>query len=211
MAKLVRQAIISAEHITLGTQPETISSEEVPTSMEVIPTLEEVRSQAFQEGYHSGTKEGQRIAEQQMEEMKHHLQDILSSIPQAIKQNRMDLHTEIADILLLIIQQYFIEQQNNPEALQAQINQILGQLNQQQSIELHLPPEAIKILQNGRIQLDSSHLNNLKVKADEALVLGGCIVKTDHGVFDASIETRIERLKELLVHIKQGRQHACLD
>ena len=134
----------------------------------------------------------------------------LAAIPKAIAQNRLDLNPEIADIVLLISQQFFIEQQKDSQALSQQINQVLGQLNNKHNVELCLHPQDINALQNGAIQLDATHLNGLKIKSDESLVLGGYVLKTNHGVFDASIEKQIDKLKEVLIQLKHRGTHAPL-
>lgn len=216
MAKIIKKALISLETITLGTTlPETsyeYNERDILNTTQLNETyLEELREQAFQQGFESGVNEGQNRAKQQIEGLKLDLENLLLSIPQAITQCRMELTNEIADIALLISQEYFAEQQRNPEALQAQINQILNQINNEQNIELCLHPEDIKLVQKANIQLETAHLNRLKIKADERLDLGGCLIKTEHGIFDASIETRIERLKDYLIQMKQGRHHALLD
>lgn len=216
MAKIIKKALISLETITLGTTlPETsyeYNERDILNTTQLNETyLEELREQAFQQGFESGVNEGQNRAKQQIEGLKLDLENLLLSIPQAITQCRMELTNEIADIALLISQEYFAEQQRNPEALQAQINQILNQINNEQNIELCLHPEDIKLVQKANIQLETAHLNRLKIKADERLALGGCLIKTEHGIFDASIETRIERLKDYLIQMKQGRHHALLD
>ncbi|KTD51317.1 FliH/SctL family protein [Legionella quateirensis] len=215
MAKLIQQALISHETVTIGAKPVTTSDEidqktEMPLQINETD-LEELRTQAFQQGFIAGQKEGMLLAEQQMAQSKQDLETLLSAIPQAIEQNRLHLHDEIADIILLITQEYFIEQQQKPEALHQQINQILRQLNSKQSIELHVHPDEIKTLHQANIKLETAHLNGLLIKADPGLAPGGCLIKTEHGVFDASLETRLERLKEILIHMKHGRQHALLD
>lgn len=216
MAKIIKQVLISPETITLGTTlPEPSyehNEQDILNTTQLNETyLEELREQAFQQGFESGIKEGQNRAEQQIEGLKHDLESLLLSIPQAITQCRMELNNEIADIALLISQEYFAEQHRNPEALQAQINQILNQINNEQNIELCLHPKDIKLVQKSNIKLETAHLSRLKLKADDRLALGGCLIKTEHGIFDASIETRIERLKDYLIQMKQGRHHALLD
>ncbi|RUR18233.1 hypothetical protein ELY21_08370 [Legionella sp. km535] len=215
MAKIIPQALISHETVTIGLKPEIIPDESDQQSVMTPQTnetdLEELQAQAYQRGFISGQTEGQLHAEQQMAQSKQALETLLSTIPQAIEHNRLELHNEIADIILLITQEYFIEQQQKPEALHQRINQILSQLNNKQSIELHLHPDEIKTMHQFNIKLETAHLKGLLIKADPTLAPGGCVIKTEHGVFDASLETRLERLKEMLTQMKHGRHHALLD
>lgn len=215
MAKIIKEALISSETITIGTLmpvSNTTDNQLLTTKNTQLNalSLEDSRTQAYQQGFEAGIQEGQTRIEQQIERSKHDLEKLLLSVPQAIAQCRMELNREIADIVLIISQEYFVEQQRTPEALQAQINQILNQINNEQRIELCLHPEEIKLVQKANIQLNANHLNSLKIKADDSLVLGGCIIKTEHGIFDTSIETRIERLKEYLIEIRSRGQHDSL-
>ncbi|WP_298627861.1 FliH/SctL family protein [uncultured Legionella sp.] len=215
MAKIIKKALISSETITIGTlmPVSNTTDNELHTTKNTQrneTSLEDLRTQAYQQGFEAGIREGQTRIEQQVERSKHDLEKLLLSVPQAIAQCRMELNREIADIVLIISQEYFVEQQRTPEALQAQINQILNQINNEQSIELCLHPEEIKLVQKANIQLNASHLNSLKIKADDNLALGGCLIKTEHGIFDTSIETRIDRLKEYLIEIRSRGQHDSL-
>lgn len=211
MAKLIKNALISTETVILGILTSPLTQIEPPRADAPSFTetqMDEFRSQAWQEGYAAGKKEEHELITQKMEELKQQLETLLASIPQAITEARGELSGEIADIILLITQQYFIEKQSNPEALKLQINHILSQLTSKQNIELYLHPRDIGSLQKGFIQLETAHLNGLKICEDSAIALGGCIIKTDHGMFDAGIEKQIDKLKEFLLQIKHGRHNA---
>jgi flagellar assembly protein FliH len=176
--------------------------------MPITPPFSEEQRQAlknegYQEGYVQGQEEARFIAHQQMNDLKEQLETLLHAIPQAIEQCRLDMNKDLVAMSLLIIQRYFVEQCIDAKLLEAQINQLLNQLNNQQSIELYLHPADIKALQQGLIQLKTSK-QQITIKNDEALALGGFIIKTSHGVFDASIEKQIDKLKEHLICIKEG-------
>lgn len=49
----------------------------------------------------------------------------------------------------------------------------------------------------------------LSIKKNTQMALGGFYIKTDHGSFDASIEKRIDNLKVYLKQIQQGENHAA--
>jgi flagellar assembly protein FliH len=210
MAKLYKNAIISAEAIHLN-QPhvELTQHAEEPRSELDESHTQHLQKEAYEQGYLAGITENAR-KEEELNELKKQLQTSLAAIPQAIAQNRLDLNHEIADIVLLISQQFFIEQQKDNQALSQQINQILGQLNNQHGVELCLHPQEIATLQNGALALDAAHLNSLKIKSDASLSLGGYVIKTNHGIFDASIEKQIDKLKKVLLQLKQRGQHASL-
>lgn len=208
MAKLFKNAIISEEVVFLN-QP---IQEHVEPIEDHIQQLQELQlKETYDQGYLSGKAEERQLIEEELGQLKQQLSEALISIPQAVAQNRLALSDEIAEIVLMITQQFFIENQHNTEALSQQINQILSQLNNKQTVELCLHPQEITALQNGIIQLDAAHLNGLKIKSDESLALGGYRIKTSHGLFDASIEKQIDKLKEVLLQLKKRGRHAPLD
>ncbi|EHL30349.1 FliH/SctL family protein [Legionella drancourtii] len=211
MAKLYKKAVISNEEVFLN-QPNVELAPEPEKSIRQVDEahIEQLKKEAYEQGYLAGKNEERTHNEKELEQLKKQLQASLAAIPQAIAQNRSDLNNEIADIVLLITQQFFIEQQKDTQALGQQINQVLGQLNNKHHVELCLHPQEITALQNGAIQLDATHLNGLKIKSDESLILGGYVIKTNHGVFDASIEKQIDKLKEVLIQLKHRGQHASL-
>lgn len=207
MAKVFKNVIVSTEEVFLN---QLIPKEEQHNSSLLTEqeSQELLQKEAYTQGYLAGKAEEKASIEQEINQLRQQLETTLSSIPQAIAQNRLELSKEIADIVLLISQEFFIEQQKDKKTLSNQIQHLLMQLNEKQQVELYLHPHEITDLHNGTIQLEASHLNGLKVKGDETLALGGYVLKTSHGIFDASIEKQIDQLKEMLLQIRQGRYHA---
>lgn len=160
-------------------------------------TLAAVKAGAFADGFAQAT--GQLTAQTTS------LKALLHSIPKAINDNRLALAHDIADIVLVIVQQFFINQQHNVDAISQQINHVLQQLNQKQTIELVLHPHDLALLQQGKLTLDVGTSTNLRIISDEQLRLGGCLINSEHGLFDASIERQIDQLKQFLMQIKQGQ------
>ena len=201
MAELFKKAQVRKEEINpvLLQEPMVLETHSCFCDTEI----EELKKQAYQQGYCAGKEEEQEINEQTAV-LKQNLETLLAAIPKALADLRLDLNTEIAPIIIHIVKHYFSEQITNPKALESQINQILSQINHQQKIELYLHPDDLTALQKGKLHLQAAALNNLMVKSDDALSLGGCVIKSEHGIFDASIERQIDRLKQFLLEIKQG-------
>ena len=141
-----------------------------------------------------------------LQEQTNALSALLQSIPKAISDNRQQLSSDIADIVLLIVSKFFINQQQNKDAITHQITQILMQLHDKQNLELSLHPHDLALIQQGEINIDLRSCKNIRLKADEHLRLGGCIVTSEHGVFDASIERQIDNLKHVLLQMKSKHE-----
>ncbi|MFC3909486.1 FliH/SctL family protein [Legionella dresdenensis] len=212
MADIYKNSIISDEIIVLGsTESNPVSETDDIAGEQVAEANSEIREQAREAGYNIGFQQGYDEGLQQAEQAtavhQHQLQQLLDAIPEAIRQNREHLTGEIADIVLAVCQQYFIRQQHTRETISQQVSQALSQINQQQSIEICLHPQDLALLKQGEITLDLSRHKNVRLSADDALRLGGCVIRSEHGLFDAGIERQIERLKQLLLQIKQRGPH----
>lgn len=158
----------------------------------------------YQSGYAQGVVDGQQQKQAELQEQLTSLQALLLSIPNAIQENRQQLSEEIADIVLVIVQKLFIHQQHDKNIVTQQIQHILSQLNNKQNLEIVLHPQDLALLKNGEIQLDIPLCKPLSFIPDETLRLGGCIIRSPHGVFDASIERQIDNLKQVLLEIRSA-------
>lgn len=212
MAEIFREVIISHDIVRLkplaqSSEPQSLVGKE-PAQTEVFDALnKDDIENARQAGYNQGLSEGIAQTESRMTAEFSVLTTLLQSIPAAINENRLKLSDEIADIVLTIAQQFFISQQQNKDAIALQINQTINQLNDKQNIELSLHPQDLTLLQQGKVKIDLKSCKNLRIIPDDNLRLGGCIVRSEHGVFDASIERQIDNLKQVLLQMKQGARH----
>lgn len=206
MASVIKHVTLSEDTCVLG---EKALSNEPLVVEEVEPV--DLQKHAYEQGFLDGKSEAEKHATQEFSALKQHLQDLISSLPDAIAKHRLGLSVEIAEIVTLISQQLFLEKQTSPDVLAQQINQILLQINSKESLELQLHPQDLSALQKGAILLPTNLSHKLTIKANPNLSLGGCLIKTEHGMFDGSIEKQIDKLKQVLIHIRQTGQHANLD
>ena len=195
MATIHKNVIISTETIALKSN----LAIDAPTQPDVIaePDTTAISEQAYAQGFSDGVAtEKSRIVKKET-----NLDTLLHSIPKAINDNRLLLTTEIADIVLMVAQQLFINQQQNKDSIVHQVTNIIAQLNDKHNIEVALHPDDMT---RNDFNIDAKHYKNLRFVADETLRLGGCIVRSEHGVFDAGIERQIDNLKHVLLQMKQG-------
>lgn len=188
-------------------------SEALPEAIDEAPALSEaaleaIAEEAYQRGFDAGKTQRIEQAEEELSLLMHSLKALLASIKAEIDAHYLALGADIAPIMLVVMQAYLGDHLLAPEALQHHINQILKQINQQQQIELCLHPQDVIALHSGRIKINAQHIKGISIKSDDSLSLGGCVIKTDHGLFDASLDKQIDRLKDYLRQLKQ-RPSAC--
>lgn len=201
MVKLIKQATISPELYYLGSKALNLDNSNPAEIQDT--SIETIDQEAYENGYLEGQESMKTQLTKEMVHLKHTLEQLIQSMPQAIEKNRYDLNADIADIVLMITQQYFIEKATDPHFLELQINSILKELNGNQSIDVYLHPQDIALIHQEKINFSASHLKKVTIKSDESLQSGGCVIKTEHGIFDASIDKQIDKLKTLLIQVKQ--------
>ena len=185
MANIFKQVIISTEHVFIGKNKEIPIPDSRGSDCECKATIEKI------------AQEQAVLAEQRST-----LTCLLDSIPQTIRDQRMQLSSEIADIVFLMISKLFIHQQQNKAAIIQQVTQIIDQLNDKQHLNVALHPQDLAFLQAQNISISLQDNQQLAFTADDNVRLGGCIVTCEHGVFDASIERQIDNLKDVLLQMK---------
>ncbi|PJD92365.1 MAG: hypothetical protein CK426_08905 [Legionella sp.] len=192
--------IIKHCHVIIDTPVETVTHQE--ESLETWTEKDKALywDQAYHEGYEAGVLKAQQSITQELDDLKEQLMTLVVAIPDAIEKARLGLSSEITAVVTLIIQRYFIEQAQDSKALEKQINRLLHEVNQQQNITLYLHPRDIHLLQTGALQLNKTQ-NPITIKTDEVMALGGFIIKTAHGVFDASVERQLSQLKDYLLKL----------
>lgn len=174
-----------------------------------------INKQAFETGYQDGFAQGiiegirkgqQQALDQELDKIKK-LSEWLEKIPQALAEGRLNLKTEIADLVLSICQSFFIHQQHHKAIIEQQIIDLISQINHKQWVTIAVHPHDLASLHRALSKINGLPSSKIQLIADKTLNLGGCLIKTEHGVFDASIEHQIDRLKQVLLQIKQDSFH----
>lgn len=200
MAKVFKKAMISEEITYIGIPPSTTE----PRPLESENSLDNEPEPIVTPPFIGALPDGLEQERARLNEQINTLNTLLQSIPQAISDNRQLLSSDIADIVLLIASKFFISQQQNKNAITHQITGILTQLNQKQHIEITLHPHDLALIRQGELTIDLQNCKHITLKADDNLRLGGCMVTSEHGVFDASIERQIDNLKQVLLQMREG-------
>jgi flagellar assembly protein FliH len=165
---------------------------------------EELLSLAKKEGYAAGLEAGLSQATQAWHEDMQSLKNLILNIPIVLTETRLSLQEEISHILLIIVKKYFMQLQLSPIIINSEVRDILEQLSKKQSIELILHSKDIALLQQQ--QLIKGLNQEVRIRSDDSLALGGCYIRTNHGLFDASLERQIDDLKEALLSIRKEKQ-----
>jgi flagellar biosynthesis/type III secretory pathway protein FliH len=156
-----------------------------------------IKQSAAKEGY----QEGLNAAKADIEKIRESI-EVFYNAKQEVYENIAPDILEISfDIAKKIIKKESIE---NPEIILENIKDIMKGLSKEESkITLRVAPSQVSITKQKVPEVASSLGLEVKISviADESVMEGGCVLTTTNGVIDATIESQLEIISEVLKDI----------
>ncbi|QEY18594.1 hypothetical protein D0C16_22970 [Cellvibrio sp. KY-GH-1] len=104
------------------------------------------------------------------------------------------------EALILIVGEYY----KTPEFLNAVLQSAVSKIADRKNIKLHLSNEDYDLVK----QMLTDNLFQLQgvadIVSDDRVKKGGCIIETENGIWDARLDSQLERIKDALVIAKDG-------
>lgn len=189
------------------------NSMELQIEEQALVRIKEVQEQAYKEAYELGKIEGNERA---FEEMKVNLQQQIESLGQLLgslekmktnilQQNEASLIKLVFEIAKRIV---LSEVENKEDVVLQLLKQIVPSLQTDEQMTVNVSPRDFAIIEKskGKLGRDFEFLERLKLSASETMTPGGCVIETNYGNIDATIEQRLLKVWETL-DSKVPRQH----
>lgn len=186
-----RWELASFDHPSKGRQS---TREEI--ELATVAELEQIRQQAYDEGYAQGQEAGYATGAQQMRTEIGQVQALMQQLQTELNQIDAQLAQSLLDLSLEIARKMVGETLRvNPEIILNIVNEAIGSLphfNQHAHLVLH-PDDAELVRKHMGDQLSHS---GWKLLGDARIGRGGCRVETAHTKVDATVEARWQRIVE---------------
>lgn len=174
-------------------------SERVET--EALERLKSMQEEAYRQGYDLGRDEGQESAYQEkMEELSQRLKQIDNVVhvletlkTELVKQNEASIVTLIYQVAAKIA---MAEIKEKPELVLPVIQQAAAGSQSEEQITIRLSAEDLDFIENmkSRLGQEFEFMKQAKLEASEEINQGGCVIVTNFGQVDATIEKRLEKV-----------------
>lgn len=151
-----------------------------------------IRDNAAREGYQSGIEQ----AKKDLEQFRTAVGDFLNAKQEVFEYIAPDILEISIDIAKKIVK-HEIEQ--DPQLILETILDILKTISkEEQKIVIKVNPSQVNFVKNSLPEIISLSGVEAKIRVaqDETIDTGGCIIETNNGVVDATINTQIEIIKE---------------
>jgi len=170
----------------------------------IVSRAHEEAAQIREENMEKGYTEGRNNALQEIDEIRRKAVEESEKIIEQSQQSRIQILKSCeADMMRLVmaIARKVIdgEVQTNPDVIINVISEALCYLDKTENITVHINVnEVLKVMDavnTGLITDKNQESVDLEVEADKKISPGGCIIDSEEGQIDATIETRINRLE----------------
>lgn len=168
---------------------------------EALARLKDLQEQAYQQAYQLGLDEGREKAFQEarvaLSEKIEHMGTLLASI-ENVKSELVNFNeSHFVKLAFYMAKRLFMEEISaDPEKVINILRHAIEGAQSEEEITLRVSPSDFEFVESMKEKLgkDFDQLKRAKVEASEDIKSGGCIVETNYGDVDATIERRLEKL-----------------
>jgi flagellar assembly protein FliH len=165
--------------------------------------LDEGLAQGKAQGLAEGREEGQNGARKELMARLLPLEDTLRNLIRQVEQVQEDILSkqehEILQLCTKMAQKIVhTEISQNPALILANLREGLKFIGHHKVVAIKLNPRDLDLVRNRQEEISQSMLNldGVTLEADPALLAGGCLIQTDLGQVDATIETQLGELEK---------------
>ncbi len=165
--------------------------------------LEEIQSQARQEGFQQGLQDGRDAGLKEVREQVRILEKMLRSLDKPFEQLDETVEQQLAQLAMLVARQLVRrELKTEPEQVIAVVREALAALPvAARNVRLALHPDDAVLIREA-MSLDQGQ-QQLQLVEDPVQTRGGCRVFSDTSQVDASVEAR---LNAVIAHVMGGQR-----
>jgi flagellar assembly protein FliH len=184
---------------------ERISIEE-RVEQEALARLKEMQEQTYEQAYQLGFNEGREKAyteaRTELEAKLDHLSKVLGSI-EGLKSDLVAFNeTHIMHLIFHMARKIAMgEIAENRELILGVVKQAVESAQSDENVTVRVSPEDFAFIEQIKESLGKEHepVKRAKLEASDEITDGGCIIETNYGDVDATVEQRVEKLWESLV------------
>jgi flagellar biosynthesis/type III secretory pathway protein FliH len=210
-----QEAVTDNVSVDMSAEQASVSNNDVPPSewQDMSVAIETAQKESYEQGYAQAMKDGedqyakrlqeecQRVLKPQLEQMNH----IVLAVQNAWKQFGTSVENVVITLSLAAAEQVVKKEvQNDDRIILNQIREGLKRISGVERLKLRLHPDDEKIVRQSRTEL-LAHVDSVRdivVEPDESVSRGGCILESESGSVDATVETQTKKMSELLTEAR---------
>jgi flagellar assembly protein FliH len=167
--------------------------------------VEQIKQQAYAEGYEKGAVEGKQIVLDEMQQILHeaveNAQRVVDNAGKEAKEMILAAERQIVDIALAVASKILAREiEENPFVVLPIVKAALEKVRDQEQIVVRVGVEDFDAVLHAKqdLQIMIGREHDLKIMADRTIEAGSCVIDTSYGMVDARMDTQFESLKKAL-------------
>lgn len=168
---------------------------------------EQIRESARQEGYELGQAESEQQIQNTCQELEQQYEQRTASLEADYEERRKSMEPQLVDALLTVFTEVtHTVSEDNKEIVLHLINNVLENIENSHEYIVKVSLEDYNFVVNnqGKIYCAMSNEVNIDVVQDSSLKQNECVIETDKGLFNCSLDVELNNL------IKQIRLLSCI-
>jgi flagellar assembly protein FliH len=201
MAQVIRSVEVLQEPVPIRYQAAAPVVEEPPPAPapvveEPAVTQEELRKQAFEDGYRDGYEAGAAKAEEERAALAERFARLASTTEQALASQIEGAEDVMVEIAYAAACKVVGDAALTAEGVRGAVRTALQSVRAKEILAVRVSPADRELL--------GSEVPG-ELLADERVALGGCVVETSGGSLDARLETQLRLLADALIRAREER------
>jgi len=158
---------------------------------------EEIFANAQKEGYEAGYSEGEKIAQKQLEEKQAELEAVKTGLQEEYKEKCRRIEPDLIDTILKVFSDVtHVLSEDKKDLVTCLVRAVMDENVMSTSFVIRTSKEDAAFVKENKEALisDSSRITDILVVEDGTMKKGECMVETDFGIFDCSLDVQLEAL-----------------
>lgn len=172
--------------------------------------LEELKFEAREQGYAAGYDESQEKVSADSQEQLAALRTVAENAQAGYQDIMQQAEDDLVETVFAAVARIIGNELVKPESVASVVRDTAKQVVDARELIVKLSSADYQMINDHGLTLfgEGERISNIRVVADEAVELGGCILETEKGGLDARLEVQLERLKQVLLDNRLRQQQA---
>lgn len=156
-----------------------------------------IEESARKQGYDEGRARADQEFEKMRDELTNTFQEKSRKLDAEYREKRDEMERDLVDVILEVFNRVFhIQFDNKKEILMHLINDAIQNIEGEKKFRIRVSTDNAQFLQNNKDGISDRVGHNIEIEILEDAAMSGkeCVIETDSGVFDCSLDVQLENL-----------------
>ncbi len=170
-----------------------LSLEELLQHPEVSAHLAQLEQEAYEKGFQQGQRDGEALGRKKYETLASRLEKVLQGLEAEIENHVLSLEPQVLSLLKEAVKCLINKEvELAPGVLENSLREALSHVVEQARVKIHLNPADLEFIEEvvANLGAEFSKLKDFEIVPDHNLARGGCLLETDFGLVDATLERK---------------------